>query len=106
MASEHAHQVTFVNWFRNEYDTLIFAIPNGGFRDHRTAQKLKAEGVVPGVPDLFIPKWNLWVEMKVEKGKLSKAQKEIIPQLENVIIGYGHEDARRKVKEFYEKNIV
>lgn len=34
---------------------FIFAIPNGGLRDKITAGKLKAEGVKPGVPDVFLP---------------------------------------------------
>lgn len=34
---------------------LLFAIPNGGVRNIVVAKKLKAEGVKPGVPDLFLP---------------------------------------------------
>lgn len=34
---------------------FMFAIPNGGVRDGITAGKLKAEGVKPGVPDVFLP---------------------------------------------------
>lgn len=34
---------------------FMFAIPNGGLRDRVTAAKLKAEGVKPGVPDVFLP---------------------------------------------------
>jgi hypothetical protein len=33
----------------------MFAIPNGGLRDPRTAASLKAEGVKSGVPDVFLP---------------------------------------------------
>jgi hypothetical protein len=33
----------------------MFAIPNGGLRDIRTATNLKAEGVKSGVPDIFLP---------------------------------------------------
>lgn len=33
----------------------IHHIPNGGKRDKRTAANLKAEGVRPGVPDIFLP---------------------------------------------------
>jgi hypothetical protein len=37
------------------------------------------EGVSPGVPDLFIPDWLLWVEMKREKGgRVSPEQKDWI----------------------------
>ncbi len=103
---EHVEHVTFVSQFKQKYpDVLIFAIPNGGYRDKRTAEKLQAEGVVPGVPDLFIPAWRLWVEMKRQKGgALSKVQKEVIPRLEDagytVIVGKGWRDAMEKVRLF------
>jgi hypothetical protein len=63
---------------------------------------LKAEGVVPGVPDLFIPAWNTWVEMKRSRGgRLSTEQNDWIEYLtgagHTVIVGYGFEDARDKI---------
>lgn len=81
----------------------MFSIPNGGQRGKITAQKLKLEGLTPGVPDLFVPEWRLWIEMKrIRGGTLSTAQKQIIPELERVgytvIVGYGCEDALDKVK--------
>jgi hypothetical protein len=94
--------------FRRKFPgVLIFAIPNGGGRSKAQGAKLKAEGVVPGVPDLFVPEWALFVEMKTAKnGRLSKPQKEIIPQLEKcgyrVIIGYGVDDAIKQLKELYQ----
>lgn len=64
----------------------LHAIPNGGARDPVTAARLKAEGVKPGVPDLFLPvaKWlspsyafhGLYIEMK--KGKSGRQSKEQI----------------------------
>ena len=95
--------MTLVNWFRATYPGVrIIAVPNGGFRDHNTAKKLKAEGVLPGVPDLFIPEWHLWVEMKRQKGgRLSPEQKDLIQYLDAcnyaVIVGYGFEDAKEKL---------
>ena len=83
---------------------LIFAIPNGEKRAITVAKRLKAEGVVRGIPDLFIPQWNLWVEMKrVSGGRLSPEQKGMIGYLEGigqkVIVGKGAEDASRQVLE-------
>lgn len=107
--SEHMEQAIFVQWFRRSYpDVLIFAIPNGGHRSPSTALKLKVEGVVPGIPDLFVPEWQLWIEMKKEKGGVvSKEQQSVINYLERVnycvIVGKGADDARRKVSEFTNK---
>jgi hypothetical protein len=109
---ETAEQTAFVNWFRLAHPkVLIHSIPNGahlsGTRAKRAAQmaRLKAEGLVEGIPDLHIPTWNLWVEMKRSRdGRLSEAQERIIADLralgDTVIIGYGWEDARVEVLAF------
>lgn len=66
---EHEEQRFFITQFRKRWPSVrIFAIPNGGSRGIREAAKLKAEGVSAGVPDLFIPEWLCWVEMKKTKG--------------------------------------
>lgn len=63
----------------------IFAIPNGGHRDIRTAVRLKREGVKAGVSDIevAIPRprpeggemyHGMFLEIKTEKGRLSPAQ--------------------------------
>lgn len=60
---------------------MLFHIPNGGKRDAVTAAKLKAEGVKPGVPDLFLPvprgKYHgLFIELKRQSsGRLSETQR-------------------------------
>lgn len=66
--------------------------------------KLKAEGVKRGVPDLFIPAWHTWVEMKRKKGgSLKPEQKEMIERLRalnyTVIIGRGADDALAQLRE-------
>ena len=106
VTSEHDEQVGFVLWFRARFPgVLILAVPNGGKRHPGTARKLKAEGVVPGVPDLFVPEWSLWVEMKRAKGgRLSPDQRQVIAYLEgighSVIVGHGAEDASRQLIEW------
>lgn len=66
----------------------IIAVPNGGWRPKKTACNLKAEGVCRGVPDLFVPAWGLWIEMKRQKGGVvSGAQKDWLEYLDG--IGYG-----------------
>jgi hypothetical protein len=107
--TEHEEQREFVAWFRREFPTVrIFAIPNGGARSPATAARLKVEGVSPGVPDIYIPAWQLWVEMKTATGgKLSAAQAEWKKYLGELGHGYilanGFEDGAQKVCDFLEK---
>jgi hypothetical protein len=84
--SESTEQIGFVNWFENQFPGVrIFHIPNGGHRAISVAKKLKAEGVKAGVPDLFIPAWRIWIEMKRTKGgKVSKEQEEWADYLRSV----------------------
>lgn len=84
--SEHEEQREFVWWFRRVFPLVrIFAIPNGGARSKREGGRLKLEGVSPGVPDLFIPEWHLWIEFKKSKGgSVSAEQKDWIAYLESV----------------------
>ena len=103
--SEHSEQVGFINWFRVKYpQVLIFAIPNGEKRAITVAKRLKAEGVVRGIPDLFIPQWTLWVEMKrISGGRLSPEQRGMIQYREGigqkVIVAKGAADASKQILE-------
>lgn len=100
LPSEDQEQMLFVQWFKRTYPEIrIFSIPNGGHRHPAVAAKMKATGQSPGVPDLFIPAWSLWVEMKRQKGgALSDVQKDWILYLQglqmHVIVGKGFEDAK------------
>lgn len=108
--SEHFEQREVVRWFRQTWPGVrIHAIPNGGARNKATAGRLKAEGVVSGVPDLFVPAWRLWVEMKRTKGgSLSPEQKDWITYLQEVgycaIVCKGAEDAKRQISAFREQH--
>jgi hypothetical protein len=103
--TEHEEQREFVSWFRQTYpDVRIFAIPNGEKRSIKTAIRLKSEGVSPGVPDLFVPAWSLWIEMKRKTGGFVRPdQRKWIEYLQGcghqVIVGYGFEDAKTKIGE-------
>ena len=83
-------QVGCVRWFRLQYPKLagvLFAIPNGGWRNPTVAAKLKAEGVTPGVPDLFLAYpsgqfHGLFIELKNGKqGRVSENQERMHAEL-------------------------
>jgi hypothetical protein len=66
-----------------ELRQLLFAIPNGGFRDKREAAKLKATGTKAGVSDIFLSVsrggWHgLYIELKKFGGKPKPEQLEFI----------------------------
>lgn len=81
---EHREQVAVVKWFDLSYPAFrgrLFAVPNGGHRHVAVAAKLKAEGVRPGVPDLWLPVQRkgfagLVIELKAKGGKLQPNQAE------------------------------
>lgn len=80
-----------VRWFRLQYPELaplLFAVPNGGKRNAREAERFKAEGVTAGVADLLLLKpyygyanddppssHALCIEMKWGKGRQSEHQR-------------------------------
>jgi hypothetical protein len=104
--TEHVEQREFVSWFRKTHKGVrIFAVPNGGARNITTAARLKAEGVTSGVPDLFIPAWLMWIEMKRQKGGVvSPDQTDWIAYLRGVghlvIVSKGAEDAKNQIMGF------
>ena len=104
--TEHAEQSAFVAWFRASFkDVRIFAIPNGSPRNIVIAQKLKLEGVSPGVPDLFIPAWRLWIEFKrVRGGTVSTEQDGWMTYLSECgyvcFVARGCEDGKKKIEDF------
>lgn len=79
---EHQLQCECVKWFRLQYPRLtwnLFSIPNGGHRNIRVAQKLKKEGIVSGVSDLFLAlpsgkSSGLFLELKVKPNRPTKNQ--------------------------------
>lgn len=83
-------QTACVNWFRYEYPKWaynLFSVPNGGYRHIATARAIKKEGALSGVSDLLLllptdSFHGLLIEMKAEKGRLSKNQKEWLAHME------------------------
>lgn len=112
--SEHSEQVRLINWVRANQSAdprlgLLFAVPNGGTRSAPEARKLKAEGVLAGVPDLCLPvpvgeQHGLFIELKTMKGRASASQKAMIARLNDQ--GYraevcqGHEAAIAVIQDY------
>jgi hypothetical protein len=132
-ALEHKESVALIKW-RDlslgkypELKTLIH-IPNGGLRNIRVAQKLKAEGTRAGVSDYLLPvarytqhpdsmgssiRMNgLWIELKAGKNKPTDAQYEwlymMLDQGYEAVWCVGWYEASRTIlaylqKKYYEK---
>jgi hypothetical protein len=99
--TEHRMQAAFCKWLRAR-GIFHFAIPNGGARNAITGKRLKDEGVLAGVPDLFLPGLRLFIEMKAPKGKLTVSQAECHGKLEEcgyrVAVCRSLEEAMAKVQ--------
>ena len=99
---------------------LMFHVPNGGARSIATASNLKASGVKPGVPDIFLPVpmrppysqnlgyFGLFIEMKAadsKKAKPSKSQLEMMERLKDkgyaCKVCYGFEQAKEAINDYY-----
>ena len=88
-ASEAKIQADSFQWFNNSFPHLrglLYHVPNGELRDPITANKLKAMGVVAGVPDIvfhFRARTYFFEFKKPETGKASKAQLKIHSALDS-----------------------
>lgn len=113
LPSEHEEQCALVSWFRMQYPRLsksLFAIPNGGLRNLKIAKKLKAEGVMAGVADLFLMVaasgfHGLFIEMKIQNGgQQSPSQKDFeqaaLAQGYLYILAHGCADAQEQIKAY------
>ena len=84
--TEAQEQIAVMRWAEmqsNKYPelNLLFHIPNGSYKSKAQAGLFKAMGLKSGVPDLFLPVargefHGLFIEMKTNKGRPSKAQLE------------------------------
>ena len=111
--SEYQHQVAIVSRCKHENilihsneNSLQFPIPTW-FKPaikeeirkilHRLAQKRIKAGQLNGLPDLFVPLYRLYIEMKKPGGRATKDQLKVHEQLRecgyDVIIAYSAEQA-------------
>ncbi len=107
--TEHTEQAKLVGRTRTFYpDVVVFAVPNGGLRNKREAIRLKAEGVLAGIPDLVFAEprgryHGLYVEMKRrEGGRVSDEQRDKIKKLRRrgykVLVGHGVDEVWPEVE--------
>jgi hypothetical protein len=110
--NEHRIQCACIKLFRYLYPHyIIYAIPNGGQRNAIVAAKLKAEGVLAGIPDIHIPMarngyHSLYIEMKNgKKGTISDKQKDMIEKLKaegnKVVVCRSIEEFEKEIKEYF-----
>lgn len=112
VVSEHSEQVEVVRRLKRSR-VLFCSVPNGGKRSRGEAAKMVREGLQRGVPDLLIFDAPPGVEGKVGTAlEMKKAgappssvrpeQKRWLKKLEDAgwwtIVGYGAEDAFKKLK--------
>ncbi len=119
VGSEDSEQEALFAWASwkcrgKPYEELqrMYAIPNGGLRNARTAVTLKRTGVKAGVPDVFLPAkrqgyGGMYIEMKRRKGGVvSQAQKEFMADLISygyyVKVCHGFDEARDAITEYLE----
>ena len=113
--SESAEQKDFILWWgmmRQHLapNVLLYAIPNGGARSLATGARLKSEGALAGIPDLFLAcarsgRHGLYIEMKRRSGgRVSEAQRNIFPLLEaqgyGVAVCHGWREAAETVEAY------
>lgn len=84
---EHKIQCVIIQYLRL-HKVFCFAIPNGGKRDAREGARLKREGVLAGVADIFIGEnRGYFIEVKTEEGRQTQAQKDF----ERDTVAHGYE---------------
>lgn len=111
---EHDIQTAFFDWVRLAKNIhpvlkLVFAVPNAAKRGFKTAARMKAEGLVSGVPDVLFPAprhgfSGLAMEFKRPGEKPTEAQLEFMDGLlkENwlVVVVTDSEAAIRTVRDY------
>lgn len=116
---EHDQQVKVFEWasimsHKHPELELLMAIPNGAFYGGHwsVANRMKAEGVKSGVPDIFLPvgrcdddnEYGLWIEMKVGKNKPTEDQKwwlyELMAQGYRTRVCYSAEEAIEEISKY------
>jgi hypothetical protein len=100
-------QTHVVNYIRMQYPKARFCASLGGIRTSISqARKAKKTGYWAGFPDLQItePYHGLFIEIKTEKGRATKSQKEWIKALNErgykAVICKGFEECKKEIDKY------
>jgi len=112
---ESISQIHLLRWFRLQYPDLadlLVGYPAGNNMNLLTAVRMKAMGLRVGMPDLqlLVPRFNpkfipgLFIEMKSERGRLSKSQNDFHDKLRNqnytIVTSYSFDEAKYEIQEY------
>jgi len=108
---EQAMLFEWVELAKGKYPELsmMFAIPNGGYRHKATARAMKRQGVLAGVCDILLPVsrqgcHGLFVEMKRKGGRLQDNQLDFIESVRKqgykAEVCYGFEEAKTAIEDY------
>ena len=119
---ESAHQAQVVEWSRWAYKTgkypllnMLHCSLNGVKLSGTQARIAKNQGMLSGVPDLFLPVpkngyHGLFIEMKSEKGRLTENQQWFLTNAESVgyktVVCYGSKEVIAAIQAYYEQQKV
>lgn len=112
-ATEHQEQSALIKWWQYYsagLPVLLFSVPNMGKRSVITGKLFKDEGMIAGIPDLFLAQprlgfGGLFIEMKKRKGyTISVAQIKVMQRLRQsgyaVTVSRGWDEAKESISQY------
>ena len=119
---ESAHQAQVVEWSRWAYKTgkypmlnMLHCSLNGVKLSGTQAKIAKGQGMLSGVPDLFLPVpkngyHGLFIEMKSEKGRVTENQHWFLTNAESVgyktAVCYSAKEAISAIEAYYSQEMI
>ena len=110
-ALELTEQVNLINWLSYNHPSMFyFATVNERNSSIVNMQKLKRQGLVTGVPDLYLALdgKTMFIEMKKHNGKFSdlrKTQRDVITELseqgQTTMVCFGFLAAKQAIEEYF-----
>ena len=110
--TEYSGQVNLINWLKYNHDDIFyFATVNERNSSPGDMAKLKKQGLITGVPDLYLARAgkSLFIEMKTHNGTPShfrESQREVALDITDsghtVVVCFGFEAAKVAIKQFFE----